>query len=344
MSPIRTGLIGFGNAGTTLHAPLIELEPGLALQAIASSRRDAIEQAYPHARAEASAVALINAADIELVVIASPNQSHFPLARHALQAGRHVVIDKPFALDTRQADELIALAHTHRRKLSVFHNRRWDGDFLTLAACIERGVLGEVSSFESHFDRFRPAIKQGWREEAEPGAGILFDLGSHLIDQALVLFGMPDAIGADVLLQREHAYVDDYFHLQLHYGRRRAILHASTLAPAPGARFTAHGPQASFVKYGLDTQEGALKAGQVPGGSHWGEDSAALFASLTHGDGRVERLPTLPGNYPAFYRGMAAAIATDGDVPVPATQARDVLRIIEAAMRSSASGLLVRPG
>lgn len=343
MVPIRTGLIGFGNAGTTFHAPLIEREPGLALHAIASSRHDAIAKAYPNARPEASPEALLAADDIDLVVIASPNQSHFPLARDALRAGKHVVVDKPFALAAREADELIALAEEHRRKLSVFHNRRWDGDFLTLARCIEHGTLGEVSYFESHFDRFRPNIKQGWREVAEPGGGILFDLGSHLIDQALVLFGIPDAIAADVLLQREQAQVDDYFHLQLHYGRCRVVLHASTLTPVPGARFTVHGSRASFVKHGLDGQEAALKAGIMPGGDGWGEDPSSLYATLTDVEGREERVRTVAGNYPEFYRRMATAIATDGHVPVPAEQARDVLAIIETAMRSSAEGRTLSP-
>jgi len=337
MTPIRTGLIGYGAAGTTFHAPLIAVEPRLRLTRIASSRRDDIARAFPDAIIDASPQALIETADIDLVVIATPNETHFPLALAALQAGKHVVVDKPFAVTVDEAQTLIAAAQEHELKLSVFHNRRWDGDFLTVADLIRRGMLGSVNYFESHFDRHRPAIKEGWREHAKPGSGVFFDLGAHTIDQALQLFGLPEAVTADIAIQREQAEVDDYFHVVLRYGQRRVVLHASTLASAPGPRFTVHGSLGSLVVTGLDGQEAALKAGKTPSGSHWGSSTYTSTATLTRAD-VAEIIDVAAGAYPSFYRSMAAAIADMGPVPVDPREALDVIRIIEIAKISARDG------
>jgi scyllo-inositol 2-dehydrogenase (NADP+) len=337
MQPIRTGLIGYGAAGATFHAPLIAAEPRLQLTHIASSRRDAIAQAFPAVAIDASPDALIENPAVDLVVIATPNETHYPLALAALRAGKHVVIDKPFAVTVAEAQTLVAQSEQRGLKLSVFHNRRWDGDFLTVADLIQRGALGSIHYFESHFDRFRPAIKQGWREQAKPGSGVFVDLGAHLIDQALQLFGLPDAITADIAIQRAQAQVDDYFHVLLRYGSRRVVLHASTLAAAPGSRFTVHGALGSLVITGLDGQEAALKAGKKPGGNDWGNSAYVSTATLTRNDGQ-ETIEVASGNYPCFYRAMAAAIAGESDVPVAPRQALDVIRIIELAQRSANEG------
>ena len=337
MQPMLTGLIGYGAAGATFHAPLIAVEPRLQLAHIASSRREDIARAFPEVRIDASPQALIESAEVDLVVIATPNETHYPLALAALQAGKHVVIDKPFAVTVAEAETLVAESEKRGLKLSVFQNRRWDGDFLTVADLIQRGVLGSINYVESHFDRFRPAIKQGWREQAKPGSGVFVDLGAHLIDQALQLFGLPEAITADIVIQREQAQIDDYFHVVLRYGRRRVVLHASTLAAAPGPRFTVHGSLGSLVITGLDGQEAALKAGKTPSGDDGGSSAYTSTAVLTRADEK-DAIELAAGNYPCFYRSMAAAIAGESDVPVPPRQALDVMRVIELAQRSASEG------
>ncbi|SMH36056.1 oxidoreductase [Azospirillum agricola] len=335
-APLSVGLLGFGLAGAVFHAPLIRSEPRLRLAAVASSRTDDIRRVAPGAVAVAAPEAILADPAIDLVVVATPNTSHAPLARAALLAGKHVVIDKPMAATAREADALIELAERQGRVLTVFHNRRWDGDFLTARACVEDGSLGEIHHCEVHFDRFRPAIKPGWRERPLPGSGVLFDLGAHLIDQALTLFGPPRTVTADVGAQRRAAEVDDWFHLILGYGRMRAILHAGTVVCRPGPRIQIHGDRGSFLKHGLDGQEAALRAGATPGGPDWGRDDPALHGILHLADGSEQVVETLAGDYPAFYRGVVAAILDGAPPPVTAHSARDVMLVLEACVRSAA--------
>ena len=340
---IRTGLIGYGLAGAAFHAPLIDAVEGLALSAIASSREEAIARDWPGVPA-VSADAVLGDPELDLVVIATPNTTHAPLARAAITAGKHVVVDKPFALDAAEGAALAAFAEERGRVLSVFHNRRWDGDFLTVRRLLEHDALGEVGLYEARWDRFRPAIKAGWREDAGPGSGLLADLGPHLIDQALVLFGMPQAIGADILVQREGALVDDYFELTLDYGRMRAILSASTLIAAPRPRFAIHGTGGSFVKHGLDPQEAWMRGGRRPAEPGYGEDAREFFGTLTPANGAETRVPTEQGDYRAFYEGAANAIAGRGPLPVAPADAIDGLRLIELARRSAAEGRWIAIG
>lgn len=334
MKSLSVGLLGFGLAGSVFHAPLIQSEPRLRLTAIASSRTDDIRRSAPGAEAT-TAEAVIADPTIDLVVIATPNTSHAPLAREALLAGKHVVIDKPMATTAAEADELIDLAKRQGRLLTVFHNRRWDNDFLTLRACLDRGDIGRPYHYEAHFDRFRPQIKQGWREQTLAGSGVLFDLGAHLIDQALTLFGMPDRILADVGAQRPGARVDDWFHIVLGYGPMRAILHCGTVVCRPGPRFQLHGDGGSFLKHGMDGQEAALRAGRMPTEAGWGADDPENFALLVQADGTERRVETIPNDYPAFYRGVAASILDGAPPPVTAEQARDVLAVLEAVRKAA---------
>ncbi|MFD1627178.1 oxidoreductase [Azospirillum griseum] len=335
VGPLSVGLLGFGLAGSVFHAPLIQCEPRLRLAAIASSRTEEIRKAAPEAVAHASPAAIIADPDIDVVVIATPNTSHAALARAALLAGKHVVVDKPMATSVREADQLIELAHRQDRLLTVFHNRRWDGDFLTLRDCIDSGALGEVYHYEAHFDRFRPAIKQGWRERPLPGSGVLFDLGAHLIDQALTLFGLPQTVTADVGTQRRAGEVDDWFHLILNYGRMRAILHAGTVVCHPGPRYQIHGDAGSFLKSGMDGQEAALRAGRRPTDSDWGLDEPDRYGRLFEADGGERVVETRVGDYAAFYRGVAAAILDGEAPPVTAESARYVMAVLEACARSA---------
>jgi scyllo-inositol 2-dehydrogenase (NADP+) len=333
---VRVGLVGYGISGAIFHAPLIQSVEQLRLAAIVTSRREQVERELPSVRVVSGFGELCNDPAIELVVVAAPTSTHFEIAQAALSAGKHVVVDKPFTLTVQEADALIALAAAKNRVLSVFQNRRWDSDYLTAGKCISEGRLGAVYFYEAHFDRFRPRLKGGWREEAGPGSGTLYDLGAHLIDQALQLFGLPETITADVFRQREHAAADDYFHLILGYGVRRVILHSSMIVRDPGPRLAVHGDLGSFLKYGIDPQEDALRAGKRPRDPDWGTDAGDPPGSiLTIANGTRASIPTERGAWQTFYEGIAAAILEDARVPVKPEEARDGLRIIEAALRSA---------
>jgi scyllo-inositol 2-dehydrogenase (NADP+) len=334
---IRTGLIGFGLGGRVFHAPLIDAVEGLALVAIATSQSEAVRASYPHA-VVTTAEALIGDPGIDLVVISTPNDTHFPLARAALEAGKHVVVDKPFTSTAAQAEMLARLADERRRLAIPFHNRRWDSDYLTVARLIESGGLGEILLFEAHWDRFRPELAQPWKEAPEAGAGQLADLGPHMIDQALRLFGTPEAVSADLAAQREGSRVDDYFRLTLHYGARRVVLASSRLVAASRPRWSIHGRGGSFVKYGLDPQEGALRAGRPLGDSRHGVEEPSIHGILTRPDGAVERIGSERGDYRHFYRGVVEAVASGARPPVEPADAAAGLHLIELARRSAAEG------
>ena len=321
---IRAGLVGFGLAGSVFHAPLIRASGRMELTGILTSREAPMRVHSLNELIERS----------ELVAVASPNQTHFPIAKAALEAGRHVVVDKPFAVTVEEADELIALAERQKRVLTVFHNRRWDSDFLTVRDILPR--LGEVMLFEAHWDRFRPQIKQGWREQPEPGSGLFSDLGPHLVDQALQLFGMPEGVSADIGIQRAKAAVDDYFDVTFHYGERRVCLRSSSLIAAPRARFAVHGTGGSYLKHGLDPQEAKLKEGMDPRDPAFGVDS--VEGTFSTPDNPMESVPTHAGNWRAFYDAVADAILDGAPPPVAPRDAREGLALISLARQSAKLG------
>ena len=335
---IRTGLIGYGLGGMAFHAPLIDAVPELALAAIVTSRADAVRERYPQVPVVPEAAALLADPGIELVAISTPNHTHFPLARAALEASKHVVIDKPFATSVAEAEVLVALAEAQGRVLSVFHNRRWDGDFLTVSKLLDQGALGDLTLYEARWDRFRPALRGNWHEDAGPGGGVLIDLGPHLIDQALALFGLPQSITADIAAQREGSQVDDYFELTLHYGRMRAVLSSASIVPAPRPRFAVHGTQASFVKSGLDPQEAQLRAGGRADAPGHGVEDPAQHGALIGGDGTRRTVVSERGDYRRFYAGVARAIAEGVPAPVSPADALAGLRIVELARQSAREG------
>lgn len=335
---LNVGLIGFGLAGRAFHAPLIAATPALRLAAVVTSRAQEVAALYPEARAVASVDALLADPAIDLVVVATPNDTHSPLARAALEAGKHVVVDKPFALSVEDARELAALAVTHARILTIFHNRRWDTDFRTVEQLLRDGTLGEVQLAELRWDRFRPAIKQGWRETPHAGAGLLADLGPHLIDQAIRLFGVPEAVSADIVIQREAAQVDDYFELTLHYGSRRVILGAASLVAAPRPRFALHGTLGSFVKYGIDPQEPVLRAGGSPSDPGYGVEPESAWGTLVDGEAGERRLPSAAGIWPRFYEQAATAIIEGSAPPVEPEDAIAGLELLELARQSARDG------
>ena len=336
---IDVGLVGFGFAGRTFHAPVIAAVEGLRLAAILQRRGSEAQQAYPEAQVVRTLDELLAIDSIRLVVIATTNTTHFDLAGQCLLAGRDVVVDKPFTTSYAEAAELVDLATTNHRLLSVYQNRRWDGDFRTIRGLLSEGKLGRVVLFESHFDRFRPQLKDNaWRERPEPGAGVLFDLGPHLIDQAMVLFGTPEAIGADLRIERDGASVDDAFDVVLHYPRMRALLRAGVLVSTPTPRFAVQGTQGGYLKYHLDPQEDALKRGETPGGESWGHEAPERWGTLLSAQGEslvAETLPTLPGDYRQYYENVRDAILGKAPLDVTAEDALRVMRALELAIESS---------
>ncbi len=325
---IDTALIGYGLAGRVFHAPLIHHSPDLNLHTIVSSQTEMVNAAYPDSKVVDDFNVILKDDTIDAVVLGTPNALHFPQAKAALLAGKHVVVDKPFTTSVADADELIAIAKEQGRVLSIFQNRRWDGDFLTVKKLIEEGALGKVYQFESHFDRFRPNIRPRWREQDGAGSGMLFDLGAHLIDQALQLFGWPDSISADVFGQRPNAVTDDYFHLTLRYGDLRVLLQSCSFVQRPTCRFAVHGERGSFIKHGLDPQEDQLKNGMLPTDAGYG-----LELETAHGElvtEKITQVQTMQGSYPDFYAGFAAIVRGNVDTRfVSAESARDVIALIE---------------
>ncbi|WP_280554091.1 oxidoreductase [Halomonas sp. 25-S5] len=343
---LNVGLVGYGMAGRTFHAPLIQAASGLELTAVVSGNAERVQADHPEVEVLPKAAPLFARRDIDLVVIATPNDTHFSLAKAALAAGKHVVIDKPFSVSASEARLLKAQADGAGRLLSVFHNRRWDSDFLTLKALLDAGTLGRVVSLESRFDRFRPRVTDRWRDHHKPGGGIWYDLGPHLLDQARQLFGMPKAILLELATSREGAEVDDDFLCLLEYDHLRVSLQAGSLVAAPTPRFRVHGTRGSFVTYGLDPQEAWLKAGQTPASS-WGVDAEPGILTLDAGEGDAVALTSreasvVPGDYPAFYAGIAQTLLEGTPPPVTSESALDVMILLETGLDSYRQGRWVR--
>ncbi|OIJ65238.1 Gfo/Idh/MocA family oxidoreductase [Streptomyces mangrovisoli] len=351
-APLRVGLIGYGLAGSVFHAPLIAATDGLVLDTVVTSNPERGEQAraeFGDVRVAATADELFGRADeLDLVVIASPNRTHVPFATAALEAGLPVVVDKPIAGTAAEARALAELADKQGLLLSVFQNRRWDNDFLTLRKLLADGELGDVWRFESRFERWRPQLKGGWRESGDPAeiGGLLYDLGSHLVDQALVLFGPVTQVYAEAVVRRDNARTDDDTFVALtHANGVRSHLYASATTPQLGPRFRVLGSKAGYVKYGLDPQEADLRDGKRPGDGAWGLEPEALYGRVGAGEsplsggGRPE--PTLPGDYPAYYAAVAKALSEGAANPVSALEAADTLAVLEAARRSAQDGTTV---
>ncbi|MGX5146012.1 oxidoreductase, partial [Enterobacter hormaechei] len=320
----------------TFHAPLVAGTPGMELAAITSSDETKVRADWPAVPVVTEPKHLFNDPNIDLIVIPTPNDTHFPLAKAALEAGKHVVVDKPFTVTLSQARELDALARSLGRLLSVFHNRRWDSDFLTVKALINEGTLGEIAFFESHFDRYRPQVRDRWREQAGPGSGIWYDLAPHLLDQAVHLFGLPVSMTVDLAQLRPGAQTTDYFHAILSYPQRRILLHGTMLAAAESARYIIHGARGSYVKFGLDPQEERLKNGERLPQEDWGYDMRDGVVTRAEGEVLVEEtVLTLPGNYPAYYAAIRDALNGSGENPVPASQAIQIMELIELGIESA---------
>ena len=335
---LNAGILGFGLAGRFFHAPLLRAA-GIRTAAVVSSQHDVVDGVLPDARVSANAAELFAASDIDLVVIATPNHLHVEQARAALMAGKHVVVDKPLSLHAAQADELIELATAQRRMLAVFHNRRWDSDFLTIRKLVDTGRIGALNAFHARWDRYRPAVADRWREHDVAGNGVLYDLGAHLIDQALCLFGQPDWVRADVFAQRAGAVASDGFELLLVKGTARITLGVSTLAADGGPRYRVHGARGSFVKSGLDVQEPQLRSGMPATDPSFGIEPETQWGSFTEGaSGRRESIESQRGCWTEFYAQVRACIEQGAPPPVSAQDGREVIRVIEAALASNERG------
>jgi scyllo-inositol 2-dehydrogenase (NADP+) len=337
---IDVGLIGFGLAGRYFHAPVIRAVPGLRLAAILQRTGKTSSQIFSDVRTVGTLEDLLAIDSIQLIVIATPNQSHFPLAKRCFEAGRHVVVDKPFTLNVAEARELIALARKANRIVSVYHDRRFDADFQGLRKVIASGELGRITRFESTYDRYRPVPKpSAWREQPGPGSGIFFDLSPHLIDQSFTLLGAPEAITADIRTERAGFATDDAFDLLLHYPKgTRALLRATMLSASPRPRMVVLAANGSYLKRDFDPLELTLRAGQLPKGDSWAlekEENCGELTLVKDGHATTSRVPS-KGDWRDFYANVRDAILGAAPMLVTPPQILDVMVAMELSMQSSA--------
>lgn len=333
-TPIHTGIIGFGLSGRVFHAPFVHSHPGFSLKSVVERHQRHSAGIYPEVEVVRDIDDLLKDKSLELMVITTPNTLHYPMAEACLEAGKHVVIEKPFVPRSAEADALISLAGRRGKKIFVYQNRRWDGDFLTIRKLMQQNRLGDIEYYEARFDRFSPELKPGaWRDENIPGGGILYDLGAHLIDQALCLFGMPQSVKAELKAERPGSPVDDFFRLEMQYAGLEVVLTAGMMVTEAVPRFTVKGSKGTYTKYGIDPQEGALKKGEMPVGEDWGTEDR-----LFHGKLGPESIPTEKGNYMAFYDNVYEVIRENKTEAIAPVEARNVIFIIEKAIESNASG------
>jgi predicted dehydrogenase len=334
---IKTALLSYGMSGEVFHGPLLEAHFGFEIAKVMQrNRQKPARHGYPLVDSVAD---ILQDNAIELVIVNTPNESHYAYTKEVLNAGKHVIVEKPFTVTAAEADELIALAKKQKKVLTVFQNRRWDGDFLTVQQVVERKMLGKLVEFEAHYDRYRNFIEANtWKEEANRGTGILYNLGSHMLDQVYVLFGMPRYVDARIGTQRPGGKVDDFYDIRLTYKDLNVIVKSSYLVRKEGPRYTAHGTEGSFIKYGLDPQEQALKEKKKPGSAGWGTEGKEWWGNLyttQNGLNYHGLIETIAGNYLAFYDNVYDVIRNGKPLLVKPEEARDVISLIEAVMESA---------
>lgn len=335
---IKVGLVGFGISAKVFHAPFITTSSNYELVSVVERHRQESKEKFSFVQVVKSIDELLQHDGIDLVVITTPNETHFPYAKAALEAGKHVVLEKPVTNTSDEAKQLIDIAARSGKVLSVYQNRRYVSDFLTIRDILDQKLLGDVHTFEGHYDRYRAEARpQAWREHVLPGSGILYDLGPHLLDQVLYLFGIPKTITADIRLQRPHAKVDDYFDLRLDYGFMKVILQAGMLVREPGPRYLIHGTKGSFVKSGEDPQEALLRAGKLPVGDDWGKEPEAIYGLLhTEISGQIirEYYPSHKGDYALYYKNLYESIVHHAPVQERIEHGYNTIRLIELAFES----------
>lgn len=338
---VRVGLIGFGLAGQAFHAPMIRGVKGMELACVLERHTNNAKARYPDVGVARSLDEMLSDKSINLIVVATPNDTHYSYTKAALEADRHVVVDKPFTPTMREAEELVQLAARRDRLISVYQDRRWDGAFVTVKKLVQSGAVGKAAEYEARFDRFRLEAKPGaWREQADfPAAGVLWDLGPHLIDGALVLFGEPESIDATALCQRETSRIDDAFDVIMQYPHLRATLRARIIAYAPSHHLLVHGTEGSFVKYGMDPQEEILRGPNYPDGLDWGKDwgleTEKHWGTLTRVGENPRKIPTERGDYRGFYVNMRDAVENHAPLEVPPEQFMRTQRALLLSHKSS---------
>ena len=339
---INIAIASFGMSGLVFHGPLLKADPRFRVLKVWERSKNLSPAMFPDVNVVRTFEEIILDSGVELVVVNTPDHTHVELTEQALEAGKHVVVEKPFTLNSCDGAKLIRLARKKGLLLSVFQNRRWDGDFLTVKEVLRKKWLGRLVEFEVHFDRYRNFIQEGtWKETPEYGTGIIYNLGSHIIDQVLHLFGLPGFVTACIGIQRTGGEVNDSFDLWLEYQGMKAILKSSYLVREPGPRFILHGTLGSFVKHGTDPQEELMKKGIIPGGEGWGREPEEYHGLLhTEMDGGVvrNRIPTLPGRYQAYYENIYSVLREGGTPAVKAEDALHTIRVIEAALESHRTG------
>lgn len=346
MNPIKTGIASYGMSGLVFQAPLLHVNPGFEIVKIVERSPKGSKERYPYVSITKSFGELLQDDQLELIIVNTPDVTHFEYCRQALQAGKHVVVEKPFTIHVEEAAQLIELSKKQGKLLSVFQNRRWDGDYLTVKKVVEEKMLGRLVSFESHFDRYRNFIQPNtWKEEPAAGSEILYNLGAHMIDQAYDLFGMPNSVSADIGIQRTNGKVDDFYYVLLRYNDIHVSLKSSYMVREEGPRYILHGTEGSFLKWGLDPQEADLKAGRYPNEPDWGMEPRKLWGKLNtnlnglHFTGRIE---TIAGNYLSYYDNIFDAIRNGADLIVKPEQSLDLMRILEGAIESNRTGNMVK--
>jgi predicted dehydrogenase len=340
MTPISTAVISFGISSKTFHIPFIITNSGFSLDMIMQRNGNDAKEKYPNTIVVNSFEDVLSNKSIELIVIASPNTTHFPYAKAAMLAGKHVVVEKPFTNTKDEAAELVEISKKTKKVCAVFHNRRYVADFLTMKSILDQGLLGEPIEFFAHYDRYRPDPRTYgiWREQELPGSGVFYDLGPHLIDQALVLFGKPKFITADIRKQKEYSKVDDYFDIKMDYGKLIVTLHSSMLVREMGPRYMIHGTKGSFIKNGEDPQEELLKSGMLPTNQDWGKEERTNFGMIhTSVDGKIIReiYPSLQGGFGGFYQNLHETIRNGKSLREKPEDGFNVIKLIEIAFRSS---------
>lgn len=337
--PIQTALASFGMSGVVFHGPSLNVNPNFRITKILERSKNLSVEKYPEATVVREYSDILNDPAIGLVIVNTPDYLHFDMCKSALLAGKHVVVEKPFTQTVEQANELIALAKRLNLVLTVYQNRRWDGDFLTVRRIIEEGQLGRLVEFESHFDRYRNFIQPNtWKEAGIDRVGALYNLGSHLIDQALVLFGMPRSVTAHIRTLRTNGVVPDYYDIRLQYNGFAALIKSSYLVREPGPRYSLHGTLGSFQKWGIDQQEDALKRGLLPDSANWGEEPEEAWGLLHTEKAGVlirEKVKTEAGNYGLFYQNLYDVLTKGADLLVKPEESRDGLRVLEACLLSN---------
>lgn len=328
---INVGVIGYGLSGRVFHAPFIHTHDGFQLKKIVERSSKTSLKTYPYIEIVSDYENLLKDDTLELIAVCSPNSLHFEMAKNCLLAGKHVIVEKPFTSTSKEAEELISISKQVNKKIFVYQNRRWDADFLTIKKLIQNNDLGNLYEYEAHFDRFKPVYSNvGWKNQNLPGSGNLYDLGSHLIDQALHLFGRPDSLEAIIKTERDNAPIDDYFELELKYKHLKVILIAGMLIDRIEPRYIIKGDKGIFTKFGIDTQEDVLKMGIMPNTENWGEEDKKNWGTLkTTSNNKI--IPSLPGNYMEFYNNVYGVLRNDVEMAIKPEEALETIRIIESA-------------